>query len=232
MARVRRTRWRYRGGVPRPTASRPRADAARNRGAILTAARAVYGERGLDAPLDDIARAAGLGNATLYRHFPTRCDLVAAVFADTLQQVINAGQAASHNDDAWEGFSDHVRHLIGLQAADHGLADLLISRISGAPELERLRRQAYRILTHLAGRAKAAGALRADFTPEDLVLLLMANAGLVQRTDATACAASKRFIDIALDGLRANAASPASPTPSAAALRRAMTQRARTLGIG
>jgi hypothetical protein len=118
-----------------------------------------------------------------------------------------------------------------MQAADRGLADLLITRVSGAPHLERLRARAYRHLVRLADRAKQAGALRSDFTPEDLVLLLMANAGLVQRADATACAASKRFIDLALDGLQAPAATPASPSPQPDAVRRAMSRRARDLGI-
>ena len=69
-----------------------RADAERNRCQLMTAALAVFAERGLDAPLDEIARRAGVGNATLYRRFPTRCDLVAAVFAGTLREVIAAAR--------------------------------------------------------------------------------------------------------------------------------------------
>jgi AcrR family transcriptional regulator len=209
---------------------RLRADAARNRQAILDAARAVYGQHGLDAPLDDIARAAGLGNATLYRHFPSRCELIAAVFAETLQRVIAAGDVALRADDAWNGFCEHVRQLCAMQAADRGLADLLITRVSGAPQLERLRARAYRNLVRLADRANHAGGLRSDFTPEDLALLLMANAGLVQRADASACAASRRFIDLALDGLRAPAATPASPPPPPDAVRRAMSSERTTSG--
>ncbi len=208
-----------------------RADAARNRQAIIDAARLLYGRSGLDTPLDEIARTAGLGNATVYRHFPSRCDLVAAVFADTLERVLEAVNIALTEPDPWTGFADHVRFLGSMQAVDRGLADLLTMTVTGAPELDRLRRRAYRAFVRLADRAKAAGALRADFTPEDIVLLLMANAGVVHRTADTAPNAWKRFIDLALDGLRAEAATMATDSPCAAAVRRAMRRRGDDFGL-
>src|SRR3954468_19127850 len=86
-----------------------RADAARNRQAIVDAARTVFAEHGLDAPLDEIARRAGTGNAPLYRRFPTRCDLVAAVFADRMVEHRDAVEAALAVDDPWDGFAAYVR---------------------------------------------------------------------------------------------------------------------------
>src|SRR3978361_2560967 len=82
-----------------------RADAARNREAIVEAARAVFAEHGLDAPLDEIAKRAGTGNATLYRRFPTRGDLVAAVFADRMAEHLDAVQAGLADEDPWRGFA-------------------------------------------------------------------------------------------------------------------------------
>ncbi len=76
-----------------------RADAARNRAAIVEAARSVFAERGLDAPLDDIARLAGTGNATLYRRFSTRGDLIETVFAERMGEEIDAVEAALANPD-------------------------------------------------------------------------------------------------------------------------------------
>ena len=78
--------------MPAPPARevRLRADAARNRQAIIGTARKLYGKRGLDVPFDEIARAAGVGNATLYRHFPTRLDLQAAVYRSQVQSVCEA----------------------------------------------------------------------------------------------------------------------------------------------
>ena len=96
-----------------------------------------------------------------------------------MYRVIDATSQALDNPDPWRAFAGHVRFLAQLQATDRGLADLLITEVTGAPELEELRSRALQDFTRIADRARASGALRADFTPEDLVLLLMANAGLV-----------------------------------------------------
>lgn len=225
---------RYAAAMPAPQTRdvRLRADAARNRRVIVETARELYGQRGLDAPFDEIAKIAGVGNATLYRHFPSRCALVAAVFADTLRRIVDAAAWALDNPDPWDGFAEHVRFLCQLQATDCGLADLLTTEVTGAPELEELRTRAYQDSVHIADRARASGALRADFVPEDLVLLLMANAGLVHRTADAAPNAWNRFIDLALDGLRTAAATPAAPSPGRAAMHRAMTRRGHDLGYG
>src|SRR3954466_8573031 len=99
---------------------RLRADAARNREAIVEAARAVFAEQGLDAPLDEIARRAGTGNATLYRRFPTREDLVAAVFAERMVEQLSAVEAGLANPDAWGGFASYVIAVGAMQARDRG----------------------------------------------------------------------------------------------------------------
>jgi AcrR family transcriptional regulator len=213
-----------------PGGGRLRADATRNRRAIIASAQDVYGHRGLEAPLDDIARDAGVGNATVYRHFPSRCALVAAVFAETLHRVVDAAERGLEHPDSWEGFADHVRFLCRLQAEDRGMADLLTTHVTAAPELEEVRARAYSTFVRLADRAKTAGVLRADFTPQDLVLLLMANAGLVHRTADAAPSAWRRFADIQLDGLRASAATPATAAPTADEVEAAMRQRGRDLG--
>src|SRR3954447_25042958 len=95
-----------------------RADAARNRAAIVGAARQVFAEQGLDAPLDDIARRAGTGNATLYRRFPTRGDLVAAVFADRMEEHLDAVEAGLAEPDPWRGFASYVIAVGAMQARD------------------------------------------------------------------------------------------------------------------
>jgi AcrR family transcriptional regulator len=191
-----------------------RADAARNRAAIVEAARAVFAERGLDAPLDDIARAAGTGNATLYRRFPTRGDLIAAVFADRMAEHLAAVEAALADDDPWDGFAAYVRAATTMQARDRGIADLVTMDLAAAPEIQALRDQAFTGLVHLVDRAHAAGILRADFTTEDVVVLLMANAGLVERAHAVSATASERLVHLLLDGLRATAATEGPPPPT------------------
>ena len=207
-----------------------RADAVRNRRALVDAAKRVFGRRGLDAPLDEIARQAGIGNATLYRHFPSRCALIAAVFADTLEDVVAACDRALANPDPWAGFREHVLFLCRMQAEDRGLADLLTMRVTGAPALERLRERAFASFNEVAARAKEAGALRRDFQPEDLALLLMANAGVIHRTTRRAPTAWRRVAGYTLDGLRADAATDAAPpSPGLRAVRAAMADQAAQL---
>jgi len=180
-----------------------RADAERNRCQLMNAALSVFAERGLDAPLDEIARRAGVGNATLYRRFPTRCDLVAAVFLDVMREIADAGTGALAEPDPWAAFTGHLTFLCEMQAANRAIADLLTAAVSGMPELERLRAKALGALTELIDRAKACGDLRADFGHQDVVLILMANAGLIERTAGAAPGAARRHLSYVLDGLRA-----------------------------
>jgi AcrR family transcriptional regulator len=203
-----------------------RADAARNRAAIVEAARAVFAEQGLDAPLDAIARRAGTGNATLYRRFPTRGDLIAAVFADRMSEHVAAVEAGLADDDPWRGFASYVRAVGAMQTRDRGIADLVTMDVSMAPEIEQLRSRAFNGLVRLVERARAAGVLRADFTDQDVVLLLMANAGLVERAHGIAVEASARLIQVLLDGFRAEASSDGPGAPSARRVSVAMRRNA------
>nr|BFE63581.1 TetR/AcrR family transcriptional regulator [Dactylosporangium thailandense] len=182
-----------------------RKDAERNRRQLLETAKVVFAERGLEAPLDEIARRARVGNATLYRRFPSRGHLVAAVFAEALQEVVDVTERALRVEDPWAAFAGHLTFLCEVQAGSRAFADLLIATVSGVPELESLRGRAFRGLTALVDRARAAGVLRPDFQPEDVVPMLMANAGLVERTAQSAPTAWRRQLGYTLAGLRATA---------------------------
>src|SRR5215467_14501247 len=92
-----------------------RSDARRNRDALLGAARAVFAEHGLDAPLEQVARRAGVAIGTLYRHFPTRVDLVQEIFECKLQAWLDAAERAVAMDDAWAGFTLYVETMCELQ---------------------------------------------------------------------------------------------------------------------
>lgn len=178
-----------------------RADAERNRRRLIETAWAVFAERGLDAPLDEIARRAGVGNATLYRRFPQRRDLVGTLFVETLREVVAAAEDALAEPDPWRAFVDHLLFLGELQAGNRALAELLSATMSEVDELDDLRDTAFDCLTALIDRAKAAGVLRDDVDHADIVLILMANAGLVERTAATAPTAWRRHLSYVLDGL-------------------------------
>ena len=209
-----------------------RADAERNRRQLVGAARVVFAERGLDAPLDEIARRAGVGNATLYRRFPTRRDLVSAVFADAMREVVEAGERALTEPDPWTGLVGHLTFLCGLQADDRAFADLLTMAVTGDLELRRLRERAFAIVNRLIDTAKAAGSLREDFRHEDVVLILMACAGLIERTAPAAPTAWRRHLGYVLDGLRAPGHTPAAPSPGGRRVLNAMKKLAENSGCG
>jgi AcrR family transcriptional regulator len=197
-----------------PPARPLRADAERNRRRILDAARAVFADRGLDAPLEDIAERAGVGIATLYRRFATREDLVMAVFCDTFAQFAEFAEEALRAPSAWTGFRHLVERVCALQAADRGSTDVLIL----APSCERAREhrtRGFRAFTELVRRAQEEGTLREDFTVEDFVLLLIANASVVQATMEAAPHAWRRFVALMLQSYRAphDGPLPAAPTP-------------------
>lgn len=199
-----------------------RADAARNRAAIVDAARDVFAEQGLDAPLDDIARRGGIGNATLYRRFPTRVALIEAVFAERMHEELAAVEAALADPDPWNGFASYVKAVCSMQARDRGIADLATMDVSRAPEIDAVRGRAFAGVVRLIERAQVSGVLRADVTTEDVVVLLMANAGLVERTHGISDIASARLVHLLLDGLRAASATDGPAAPAAVDTEEAM----------
>src|SRR3954454_15129458 len=103
-------------------ATRLRADAERNRAALLAAAREIFGERGLDASLDEIARRAGVGNATLYRRFPSRRDLIAEVFASKMSEYVDLADRAVPGREPWHGFVFYQTAICAMQSTDRGLS--------------------------------------------------------------------------------------------------------------
>jgi AcrR family transcriptional regulator len=205
------------------TENRPlRADAERNRQRIIEAARAVFAERGLDAPLDAIAERAGVGQATLYRRFPSREDLVVACFAPKLAEYADAVEDALREPDAWLGFCAFVERICGMQAADQGVQDVLTTTFPTARAVETQRAHAFERVTELIRRAQVQGGLRPDFVPEDIVVLLLANAGVVRVLRTAAPDAWRRFVGLMLDALRADRARALPPPPTPAQTYRAM----------
>jgi AcrR family transcriptional regulator len=210
---------------------RLRADAARNRDAIVAVARDVFAEQGLEAPLEAIAARAGVGIATLYRRFPSREKLVAAALVEKVAEYTEAARQALAAPDPWDGFAGCVERICELQAGDRGLSDLLSMTLSADEQVEELRQTANELLITVMDRAKAAGALREDFVREDLVLLLIATAGVMHVTGADAPGAWRRFVALALAGFRSQVSSLPAP-PSTAQMTSAMIRLARERGCG
>jgi AcrR family transcriptional regulator len=183
-------------------ATRLRADAERNRTALLSAAREIFGEQGLDASLDEIARRAGVGNATLYRRFPSRRDLVAEVFASKMSEYVDLADQSLAEPDPWAAFVSYLTHICEMQAHDRGLSELLVTTgFDDDERLAELRVVAQRGAAEVIKRAQQASVLRADFTRQDIRLLMMANAGVAARsTDPDAW---RRQLTLLLEGVAA-----------------------------
>jgi AcrR family transcriptional regulator len=179
-----------------------RQDAERNRRRLVDTARIVFAQQGLDAPLNAIAREAGIGNATLYRHFPTRDHLIAAVFEDMLRELLDVSERALAEPDAWTGFTSFLSFLTELPARDRALADLLIRPGACASELGSLRSSIFANMNRLIDGAKRQGHLRRGFHHQDVRFILMASAGISERGEEQAPVAWRRHFGYVLDGLR------------------------------
>jgi AcrR family transcriptional regulator len=199
---------------PAAPARRLRRDAQRNRDAIVTAARQLFCDLGLEAPLEEIARRAGVGIGTLYRHFPSRAALLDAVLADTVHAHVQAAEQALANPDPWEGFAVYLEATCRLQAADRGLNDAMGMRFPRATAVEAAKARLFEVVAQVVDRAQQAGQLRADLTLEDLAFVSWANTRILPAVRA-ACApdAWRRHLGLLLDGFRTDRAHPLSQPP-------------------
>jgi AcrR family transcriptional regulator len=209
---------------------RLRADAARNREAVLCAAREVFAEGGLDSPLEEIARRASVGIGTLYRRFPSREHLIAAALIGKITEYADAAERALAETDPWAGFASFVKSMCALQAGDRGLADLLLITMPPAGEIEAIRERANRAAVQLIDRAKAAGKLRADMTGEDLLLLLIANSAVATVAGKDAPRAQPRFVALMLEAFQPRQDSALPQPPSSAQMRHVMARMAAEYG--
>jgi AcrR family transcriptional regulator len=204
-----------------------RTDAERNRGRIIEAATGAFARHGLDVPLEVVAGEAGVGIGTLYRRFSGREELIGACFERRLADYARAAEDSLAAADGWTGFRQYVERICTMQAADRGLAGVLNRSLPNAKSLEAHRARGYELSVRLIKRAQADGSLRSDVVAEDLALLFMANAGVIEVTWGAAPDAWRRFVAIFLDGLRSGAAGPLPPPLSPRQTMRAMRRLTR-----
>jgi AcrR family transcriptional regulator len=185
---------------PRP-AEQLRADARQNHARLIGAATAAFAERGADAPLEDIARRAGVGIGTLYRHFPTRTDLQAAVFRSQVSAVCGQGDALlAEHAPSGEAFSAWMRSLAGYLVTKRGLSHALIEAVGIESELISSCWMAMRQTTErLLANAQQAGVIRTDVDATDVMRLVH---GVTVSTEKTP-ERSDMLLSVMLDGLRA-----------------------------
>lgn len=188
-----------------------RRDAQRNLDALLAAARALIAERGLDVGHADIARRAGVGMGTAYRHFPERAALIEALFAEHIQAVVECAEEAGRCDSGWEGLSRFMERQLEMQASNRGLRDLLRDANSHPALARRARERIAPVVRALVDRAQAQGDLAAEVTEGDFVLVQLMITGVMDASDAEAPDLWRRALAVALRGLRSK-----DPLPGAA----------------
>jgi AcrR family transcriptional regulator len=177
-----------------------RADAQRNRERLLAVAREVFAEKGVEAPLEEIARRAGVGIGTLYRHFPTRLDLVGAIYIDEVEALIRSADDLAVHEEPLVALRGWLERFVDYVATKRGLAGALEElRQSGALATGQLRINS--ALGSLLEAGQRTGEIRPDVQPPDVVRALGGICMLSERT-APEREQIRRIIDLLVDGLR------------------------------
>jgi AcrR family transcriptional regulator len=180
---------------------KPRTDAERNQQHIVAVARAAFAEDGLELPMREIARRAGLGVATVYRHFPSRPDLISAVLAEQVAECGAEMRAALADPDPWRALCDTVRRFAQRQVEDRGCNEVLLgSHAAGLPFTAQRRAHA-KGLEQIVARARRAGAVRAGVSVQDVRVGLLAIASLRTLPPRQARVAVRRLAELVLAGL-------------------------------
>jgi hypothetical protein len=192
-----------------------RADAERNRQLLLQAAREVFAEQGLQASSKEIARRGRRWHRHLVPPLPDPAGPAGRHLRTQARRLHRSDQPRAQRPDPWRGFCHYLITITAMQRGDRGFRDILTQAFPAAPELRAQRDRVYRGVVELIEKAKATGRLRAGFVPEDIPLVVMANAGVVAATADHAPEGSDRLVGYLLQAFAASAADelplPATP---------------------
>jgi AcrR family transcriptional regulator len=179
-----------------------RADARRNHEAVIAAAKKLFADEGLDAQMPDVAKAAKVGVGTVYRHFPTKDDLIAALAAERFERLAEKARDGLEAENAWEGLCDFIRFAAQIQADDRGLCEVMGSR----PDVMNASALAVgldELCDELVKRAQRSGELRKDLEWEDIPMIACGLGRITPAEMGPATGRWPRLVEIIIDGLRA-----------------------------
>ena len=179
-----------------------RADARRNREAVVVAAKKLFADQGLDAQMPDVAKAAKVGVGTVYRHFPNKEDLIAALAAERFERLADKAREAIEAESPWEGLCDFIRFSAQIQADDRGLCEVMGSR----PEVMNASALAVgldELCNQMVKRAQRSGDLRKDLEWEDIPMIACGLGRITPAEMGPATGRWPRLVEIIIDGLRA-----------------------------
>jgi AcrR family transcriptional regulator len=181
---------------------RLRADAARNRDRVLRTAREAIADGDLSLPLNDIARRAGVGVGTVYRHFPTPRALLESAVEDALRGLLTEAEQADEEPDPWTGVERLLRALIDLQLSDAGAGEVLASTEDSQPWVTQLKHDLDHLAERMLARVRKAGQIHASVKSEDVRLLLCGVGYAAGRGTGDPRTRAHRYLRVVLDGLR------------------------------
>ena len=189
-----------------PGTSRPmRKDAARNRELLITAGRDIFARRGLDASLDDIARQAGVGIGTAYRHFDNKFELADAIMQSVVDEILAAADLALSDADPWHGLVGLLEAILGVQTRDRGLREFMAGT-RNPQKSDEVHERLSGPIGAIFDRAQQSGAVRADLAVSDLGCILAMLCEVADLAGDTAPDLWRRYFDILLAGLRPDGA--------------------------
>ncbi|MCD6014243.1 MAG: TetR/AcrR family transcriptional regulator [Solirubrobacterales bacterium] len=179
-----------------------RADARRNHTKVLLSARKLFAEQGLDAQIDEIARDAGVGVGTVYRHFPTKEDLLQALADERFIGLAEAAQAALEVEDPGQGFVEFMTYSARVMTEDRALSEAM-DQLPGLCRMAAERVEMLRLTGEVLARAQASGDIREDIVPEDIPALICGLGRAVRSEVERPTMSWQRYLEIMLAGMRA-----------------------------
>lgn len=198
-----------------PDLGRPlRRDAEKNRQRVIDAARELFAAKGLEPNLNDVARHAGVGVGTVYRRFPTKGQLIEAIYVDVLDQLAALGQMALAAENSWDGFLCYVWQMCEHTATDRASREIVFSKAYGGERVREARDRLVPVVRQLVERAQADGYLRAGVASADtpiFALLAGTVSGFAGEVDPQLW---RRYVAMLLDGMRARPDQGALPVPA------------------
>jgi AcrR family transcriptional regulator len=208
-----------------------RKDAARNRELLIAAAREVFARRGIEASLDDVARRAGVGVGTAYRHFANKYELLTALLTETIDEIATRAEYAATVQDPWEGLVTFLEDTIGAQAKDRGLREVLMG-VHDPEKLEQFHDRISVPLNDIVRRAQRARVIRRDVEASDIgvimgMLCTVADIGGEQHPQLW-----RRYLALCLEGIKPGTAKPAVKALDEAEIRRAMSTHKQAMAKG
>lgn len=190
-----------------------RRDAQRNRQRILDAARDVFGEHGLDAPLVEITRRAGVGDGTFYRHFPSRSDLHTALYDEARQSIERVGEQALRIEDGWAALASYFESACEFTSANRAIGELMAALVSDPAARDAQWEHGNKVIRELLDRAQRQGLVHGDVRLGDVLSALNALLVLIPASEGVAPEAWRRQLAFTLNGFRPHDALTVPSTP-------------------